>query len=40
MQFENVDELRRAITLCAEADARLKQSPQGYAALERLICTL
>ena len=32
--------LRRAIALCAEADARLKQSPQGYAALERLICAL
>lgn len=32
--------LRRAITLCAEADAELKLSPQGYAAIERLVCGL
>jgi len=32
--------LRRAIALCAEADAELKRSPQGYAAIERLVCGL
>lgn len=32
--------LRRAIEACAEADAALKLSPQGYGALERLICTV
>lgn len=37
-----VDEsrIRRAITLCAEADAALKLSPQGYAPIERLVCSL
>lgn len=34
------DRLRRAIDLCAEADAALKLSPQGYAAIERLVCGL
>lgn len=34
------DRLRAAIDLCAEADAALKSSPQGYLALERLICAL
>lgn len=32
--------LRRAIDACAAADATLKLSPQGYTALERLICTV
>lgn len=32
--------LRRAITLCAEADAALKLSPQGYATIEKLVCAL
>lgn len=32
--------LRRAIALCAEADAALKLSPQGYAPIERLVCGL
>lgn len=32
--------LRRAISLCTEADAELKRSPQGYAAIERLVCGL
>lgn len=32
--------LKRAIELCAEADAALKLSPQGYTAIERLICAL
>lgn len=34
------DKLRRALLLCSEADLSLKLSMQGYAALERLICTL
>ena len=32
--------LKRAITLCSEADLALKLSPQGYAAIERLVCAL
>lgn len=32
--------LKRALLLCSEADLSLKLSMQGYAALERLICTL
>ncbi len=32
--------LRRAVELCSEADLALKQSPQGYIAIERLICAL
>ena len=32
--------LRRAIELCSEADLALKLSPQGYTAIERLICSL
>jgi len=32
--------LRRALQACTEADAALKLSPQGYAPLERLICSL
>ena len=32
--------LRRAVTLCSEADLALKQSPQGYLPIERLICSL
>lgn len=32
--------LRRAIELCSEADLALKLSPQGYVAIERLICSL
>lgn len=31
-------ELLRAINACNEADTALKRSPQGYIALERLIC--
>lgn len=34
------DRLRRALDACYEADAALKLSPQGYTALERLICSL
>ncbi len=32
--------LRRMIAACNEADRALKLSPQGYAALEQLICSL
>lgn len=32
--------LRRALEACVDADASLKLSPQGYTALEKLICTL
>jgi DNA polymerase III delta subunit len=34
------EKLERALLLCSEADLALKLSPQGYTALERLICTL
>ena len=30
----------RALRLCSEADLELKHSPQGYAAIEKLICSL
>ena len=32
--------LRRALDACAAADAALKLSPQGYTALEKLICSI
>lgn len=32
--------LQRALDACLAADASLKLSPQGYTALERLICTI
>ena len=32
--------LKRALLLCSEADLTLKLSPQGYTAIERLICYL
>jgi DNA polymerase III delta subunit len=32
--------VRRMISACHEADRALKLSPQGYAALEKLICSL
>lgn len=31
---------KRALSMCAEADLALKLSPQGYQAIERLICGL
>ena len=34
------EKLERALLLCSEADLSLKLSPQGYTAIERLICTL
>lgn len=37
---KSMKRLRRAVTLCSEADLLLKQSPQGYQAIERLIGTL
>ena len=32
--------LRRTLELCTEADIALKLSPQGYMAIERLVCSL
>lgn len=32
--------IRRAVELCSEADLSLKLSPQGYTAIEKLICSL
>ena len=32
--------LRRAIDACAAADQSLKRSPQGYTAIEKLICSM
>ncbi len=34
------ERLTRALTLCADADLALKLSPQGYMAIENLICAL
>lgn len=34
------DRLRRALLLCSEADLSLKNSAQGYEAIEKLICHL
>ncbi len=34
------ERLARALTLCADADLALKLSPQGYMAIENLICGL
>jgi DNA polymerase III delta subunit len=33
-----IDELQATVLRCTEADIALKRSPQGYLALERLIC--
>ena len=37
---KSLKRLKRALLLCSEADLSLKLSPQGYTAIERLICTL
>jgi DNA polymerase III delta subunit len=37
---KSLDRLKRALLLCSEADLSLKLSPQGYTAIERLVCTL
>ena len=37
---KSMKKLRRAVELCSEADLALKLSPQGYIAIERLICSL
>ena len=37
---KSMKRLRRAVELCAEADLALKLSPQGYIAIERLVCSL
>lgn len=36
----SMQRLRRAVELCSEADLALKLSPQGYIAIEKLICSL
>lgn len=35
---KSLKRLKRALELCAEADSSLKLSPQGYMAIEKLIC--
>lgn len=37
---KSMKRLRRAVVLCSEADLALKQSPQGYIAIEKLIGSL
>lgn len=37
---KSMKRLKNAVTLCSEADLAIKLSPQGYAPLERLICSL
>lgn len=37
---KSVDKLRRAVLLCSEADATIKESTQDYGPIERLICHL
>ena len=37
---KSMKKLRRAVELCSEADLALKRSPQGYVAIEKLICSL
>ena len=37
---KSMPRLRRAIELCSSADLALKLSPQGYTAIEKLICSL
>ncbi len=37
---QSMKKLRRTLELCTEADLALKRSPQGYMAIEKLICSL
>ena len=37
---KSMQKLKRAVELCSEADLSLKLSPQGYIAIEKLICSL
>ena len=37
---KSMQKLKRALELCSEADLSLKLSPQGYIAIEKLICSL
>ena len=37
---KSMAKLKNAVELCAEADIALKLSPQGYIAIEKLICSL
>ncbi len=39
-QNRSEERLRRALLLCSQADLNLKLSPQGYTAIERLVCCL
>ncbi len=36
----SLQKLKRALELCSDADLSLKLSPQGYIAIEKLICSL
>ncbi len=36
----SAERLKNTLLLCSEADLAIKLSPQGYTAIERLICTL
>ena len=37
---KSMAKLKNAVSLCSEADIALKLSPQGYIAIEKLICSL
>jgi DNA polymerase-3 subunit delta len=37
---KSMEKLKNAVKLCAEADASVKMSPQGYTAIEKLVCSL
>jgi hypothetical protein len=37
---KSMERLQYALELCSEADLALKQSPQGYLAIEKLIACL
>ena len=37
---KSMERLKNAVVLCAEADLSVKLSPQGYIAIEKLVCSL
>ena len=37
---KSMERLKRALELCSEADLEVKLSPQGYIAVEKLVCSL
>ena len=37
---KSMERLKNAVALCAEADLSVKLSPQGYIAIEKLVCSL